>query len=339
MLNYFYVAIFLLVNLLEYNDGEISSSSSAVSGPMSDYDVNEQDKENNLKQNNTTKHENTSFKQPKRRALKKAILYYNECNTGVQALKLCIEALNLELKFTNFSSYQKSQAASSKRLMNLLYMNPSKIFPALDDDGFIVFQSNLVMKYLVRQYGSNDKLYPTNTEEESIIEKRLEYFEKVLLPLGRYVVHKVLLTTDMSLTMGDTEEVKTELSYINNILMNSTWIAGNHMTVADFSFVSLINTWPMIPTMPDLNGYLYVTKWLDRCEREIPSYNIIMDQSLAEMKQMWEEKLQKQRRFRRQAEYIKQEINPLMGQETYSKINYSNLMYDTYPKPKYVLRI
>lgn len=43
--------------------------------------------------------------------------------------------------------------------------------------------------------------------------------------------------------------------------------------------------------MPDLNGYLYVAKWLENCRNEIPGYSLVMDQSLAEVKATWEKKI------------------------------------------------
>ncbi|XP_017769369.1 PREDICTED: glutathione S-transferase 1-like, partial [Nicrophorus vespilloides] len=52
-------------------------------------------------------------------------------------------------------------------------MNPQKEIPVLDDDGFMLSESNAILQYLADKYGKDDKLYPKDPKARAVVNQRL----------------------------------------------------------------------------------------------------------------------------------------------------------------------
>ena len=60
-------------------------------------------------------------------------------------------------------------------------MNPNGRVPTINDDGFILWESNAVVRYLVRKYGSG-RLSPATIEAQALADSWMDWASNTLAP-------------------------------------------------------------------------------------------------------------------------------------------------------------
>src|SRR5262249_37073970 len=59
-------------------------------------------------------------------------------------------------------------------------MNPNRRIPTIEDDGFVLWESNAIVRYLAAKYGAG-KLWPTVLAERAIAEQWMDWQQTTLL--------------------------------------------------------------------------------------------------------------------------------------------------------------
>ncbi len=63
-------------------------------------------------------------------------------------------------------------------------MNPNGLVPTIDDDGFILWESNVIVRYLAKRY-SEGTLYPSDLRQRFLAEQWMDWQATVLWPAFR----------------------------------------------------------------------------------------------------------------------------------------------------------
>ncbi|TFK27435.1 glutathione S-transferase [Coprinopsis marcescibilis] len=122
-----------------------------------------------------------------------------------------------------------------------LTKQPFGVIPYIDDDGFILYESRAISRYIAEKYADQGrKLIPTDLKEKALFEQAasVEYAnfetnastvvaEKVFKPL----FHKV--QPDEKLFEKHNEILKAKLDVYDKILAKQKYLAGDELTVAD----------------------------------------------------------------------------------------------------------
>jgi glutathione S-transferase len=164
-----------------------------------------------------------------------------------------------------------------------LKMSPAGKVPALDDDGFTVFESNSIMRYLCRKHKSD--FYPDDIAAQAKIDEWLDF---TTIHLGNGIV-KVLfnkIVAGMIDAPVDEQSMADGYSFIERFLGvidqqlgNSTYLAGESLSIADFCLLATIDPAEVLEI--DMNKYPNVKAWRDKLMQE--SFYKKMHNSYAEM--------------------------------------------------------
>jgi len=124
-----------------------------------------------------------------------------------------------------------------------LAINPHHTVPTMvDEDGFALYESRAIMAYLVSKYAPNSGLYPVDLKKRALVDQALQFDGTTLYPCMGAVVYPVIkLGTPLNHDMAKMLDEK--LTLLNDDLGRTKFIAGNEMTIADFS---LLATWTSI---------------------------------------------------------------------------------------------
>lgn len=131
--------------------------------------------------------------------------------------------------------------------------------PTLVDNDFTLWESRAILIYLVEKYARKDELYPKNPKERAIINQRL-YFDIDTL-------FKAITETYYPMFMGqevDPENVKKleeKVQLLETIMGENDFIAGSHLTIADFAIVTSMSTAEMFGF--DLSPFPKIAKWYE----------------------------------------------------------------------------
>uniref|UniRef100_A0A0A1X0Y3 Glutathione S-transferase 1-1 n=1 Tax=Zeugodacus cucurbitae TaxID=28588 RepID=A0A0A1X0Y3_ZEUCU len=73
-----------------------------------------------------------------------------------------------------------------------------------------------------------------------------------------------------------------QLGYLNTFLDGETYVAGEHLTIADISLLASITT--MDVAGMDLDRHPNVIRWYEHCKKIVPGYDENLEGALAYMK-------------------------------------------------------
>ncbi|MDE2009531.1 MAG: glutathione S-transferase family protein [Candidatus Omnitrophica bacterium] len=144
-----------------------------------------------------------------------------------------------------------------------LKINPVGKVPAMDDDGFYLFESNAICKYLCDKHGSS--LYPKDTKARALVDQWIDYatlhiganfipvvFNRLFAPL------RGLPVNDKAITDG-LEFLKQYFPVIENQLARHEYIVADEISLADIVLMALLE--PAEMARIDLSAYPKLTAW------------------------------------------------------------------------------
>ncbi|XP_030752074.1 glutathione S-transferase 1-like [Sitophilus oryzae] len=151
-----------------------------------------------------------------------------------------------------------------------LKLNPLHTIPVIEDNGFTLYESHVIMKYLVDVYGKDDSLFPKDPKKGAIVNLRCYFSACYLFPrFAEYHVptmfHGVLPSEE------GLKKLKEVLEHLNGFLDNQMYVAGPTLTVADFANITLITTIDAAGSV-DLRSYPNIWMWYQRCKKSMEEY-------------------------------------------------------------------
>ncbi|CAG9839370.1 unnamed protein product [Diabrotica balteata] len=191
------------------------------------------------------------------------LLLYQNGAPPSRAVQLVAEALSIKLTLKYVDVLTKEQFAPE-----FLKMNPQHTLPVLDDNGFILFDSHAIMPYLVSKYGKNDSLYPKDLQKRAIVDQRLHFDSNILNVRGAVIVKRVFLEKKRDIVPEQLQALEEAYEIVEKFLGSNKYVAGNELTIADFSFWTTITNWNAVGLCTE-DKYPKITAWLKRMS-ELP---------------------------------------------------------------------
>ncbi len=127
-------------------------------------------------------------------------------------------------------------------------LNPNKLVPVLDDEGFILTESAAILKYLAEKIGAPE--YPRELQLRARVNERMDWFNtQFYREYGYHLVypqifphHKRPSDEGQRVTLEWGKERSTAAMRILNdfIIGNYKYVCGDTLTIADFLGVSMV---------------------------------------------------------------------------------------------------
>ena len=153
-----------------------------------------------------------------------------------------------------------------------LAMNPMGRVPVLDDEGYVLWESHTIVRYLVRQYGEG-AWYPGDVKASGNVDKWMDWKIGFLQPALHAAFWGLIRTPeadrDMSAIRNSSVESAKLLGILDSHLQGQDYIAGEAISIADVPLGALTYRWYGLDVEhPD---YQNLRAWYERlCER--PAY-------------------------------------------------------------------
>jgi glutathione S-transferase len=144
-----------------------------------------------------------------------------------------------------------------------LKINPVGKIPAIDDDGFHLFESNAICKYLCDKH--NSPLYPKDGKKRATIEQWIDYICFHIGANFAAIMYNRIFAKRMgkpvnekAITDGE-EMLKTFLPLIEKQLTQHKHLVSQEISLADIILFSLLE--PTEMAQVDLSAYPKLTAW------------------------------------------------------------------------------
>ncbi|KAH8306487.1 hypothetical protein KR018_012675, partial [Drosophila ironensis] len=207
--------------------------------------------------------------------------YYMPGSGGCRTVLMVAKALGLELNKKLVNTLEGEQLKPE-----FVKLNPQHTIPTLVDNGFSIWESRAIAVYLVEKYAKDDSLFPKDPKQQAVVNQRLYFdmgfndaFSKYYYPLFR---------TGQLGSDEDLKKIETTFGFLNTFLEGQTYVAGDHLTVADIALVATVSTFEVIEFA--ISKYPNVEKWYQNAKKVTPGWDENWE-GLQQMKAFFESKL------------------------------------------------
>ena len=160
----------------------------------------------------------------------------------------------------------------------LATLNPNRLVPVLDDDGFVLTESSAILRYLARRAGS--PLYPAELHAAARVDERIAWFESNFYrDFGYQYIYPQLMphhgrgsdeATRATIEWGRAASLRWLQVLDGHFLAgDGPWLAGAQPTIADFHGASILSLAELVGG--GLEEFARVQAWLGRVET-LPSW-------------------------------------------------------------------
>lgn len=150
-------------------------------------------------------------------------------------------------------------------------LNPNGVVPTLDDDGFILWESNTIVRYLAARYASD--LYPQNLQARASAEKWMDWTTSSFAGPFRTVFWGTLRTPpeqrDAAAIQAAIDTCVRLLEVPEATLAKQPYLSGEQLGIGDIPLGSFIYAWFEMPIERPAQPHLKA--WYERLKAR-PAY-------------------------------------------------------------------
>ena len=215
-------------------------------------------------------------------------LYGRPTSARTQKVMLALAELGLEYNYILASATMGPTGSVAKggrpygvvNTRKYLEMNPTSTIPTLEDNGYILWESNAIVQYLGMQYNSSlfygDDVYLCN----SALRWMMWENNRLITPMHNIVEQKFRLPAHVrnhDLRIRSEKMLIDEFMIVENQLTKTEYIAGDSWSMGDIPISIRCHRFHLLdipkPKMPNLESYYQRIK-------KRASFNVIADESL-----------------------------------------------------------
>lgn len=143
--------------------------------------------------------------------------------------------------------------------------------PTIDDDGFKLFESRAICRYLSAK--ANDKLVPSDLKQRALMDQWLSIEQSNFSPSAmKFIYHYAFKRAqDAAVLETASNMLDTVYSALSKPLASNTFLTGDTFSIADIGFMPYIEYMKTSPAHAVLEKYPNVLAWWGRVS-ERPSW-------------------------------------------------------------------
>jgi glutathione S-transferase len=134
-------------------------------------------------------------------------------------------------------------------------LNPNRLVPAIDDDGVVLWESNVIVRYLAAKHAAGT-LMPADLAMRARAEMWMDWQQTSLPgfgPLFLGLIRTPPEKRDMAAIRAGQESTEAGLRLLDKYLANRPYMIADHLTVADIPLGCVAYRWYALPIeRPDL---------------------------------------------------------------------------------------
>lgn len=185
-------------------------------------------------------------------------IYGANLSSPANKIRFVANALGLDYEYIQISIRDgENQTEEYKKL------HPAGKVPAIDDDGFVLFESDAIAKYLAASQRS--PLYPEDIKQRAKVDQWMDFSSiHINAAMGRVMFNRIFAPVikapvDQNSLNDGIKFLGRFLPVVDAQLSRSKYLASDELTLADFSLLSSLD--PAEAAEIDLAPYPNLVKW------------------------------------------------------------------------------
>lgn len=151
-------------------------------------------------------------------------------------------------------------------------LNPNQLIPTINDNGFIMWESIAIVRYLSRQYGSGS-LWPDDAQQAARADQWMDWYKSNIYPNLMPIFVNLVRTEESKRDLGRVRDCTAatirQLRILEQHLGDQAYIAGDSFTMGDIPLGAIIYKFYKLdierPELPNIEA------WYERL-RDRPAY-------------------------------------------------------------------
>lgn len=191
-------------------------------------------------------------------------IYGADLSTPANKVRFVANCLGLKYEYIRVNLKEKEN-----RKPEFLKLNSTGKVPVIDDDGFVLFESGAIIKYLADK--NQSALYPKDLKQRAIVDQWMDFVSLHINAAMIRVVFNRLFAPLMKMEV-DERSLKDGLNFLNQFLpvvneqlSRHTYLTGSALTLADFNLLTSLD--PAEASSIDLSSYPKLTKWREELKK------------------------------------------------------------------------
>ena len=138
-------------------------------------------------------------------------------------------------------------------------LNPNGLVPTIDDEGFILWESNAIVRYLAAKHTAGT-LWPTDLKVRADADRWMDWCTSTLWPAFRPVFWNLIRTPADKRSQKEIDEGSQKtgelLTRLDGYLAGRKFVAGDQLTIGDIAFGPVVYLVQNVPfDRPKLANY------------------------------------------------------------------------------------
>ncbi|MDP1953140.1 MAG: glutathione S-transferase [Polaromonas sp.] len=129
-------------------------------------------------------------------------------------------------------------------------LNPNSLVPVIEDDGYVLWESNVVVRYLCAKHSAG-QMYPTDIHERFDAERWMDWQQTTLNPASRAGFWQLVRTPPAqrndALVAESNAAVEALMATLDAHLAQRSFMVGERFTVADIPLACEVHRWFGLP--------------------------------------------------------------------------------------------
>jgi glutathione S-transferase len=198
--------------------------------------------------------------------------------SSINVRKVVLTAQLLDLPFERVDA---GREFGITRTPDYLAHNPNALVPTLQDGEFVLWESNVIVRYLCATHAPGT-LYPLDLQERFDAERWMDWQQTTFNPAGRpafWELVRVPQTQRNSQAIADSvTATETLLGLLDQHLARRSFMAGDRLGMADIPIACEMHRWWGLP-MPH-RDHPHLRRWYDGI-RQLPAARGVLDLPLS----------------------------------------------------------
>jgi glutathione S-transferase len=155
-------------------------------------------------------------------------------------------------------------------------LNPNGLIPTIDDDGFVLWESNAIVRYLAAKH-ANGTIFPADLRVRADADRWMDWQATVLAPPVSTVLLQVVRTApekrDAAVLAAACQTCREKAGVLDEALAGRSYLAGQAFTMADIAVGQWM--WRYANLVPDRPKHANLEAWYQRLQ-ERPAYRKVV---------------------------------------------------------------
>jgi glutathione S-transferase len=160
-------------------------------------------------------------------------------------------------------------------------LNPNSLVPVIQDEDFVLWESNVIVRYLCAKHSSG-QMYPTDLRERFDAERWMDWQQTTLNPASRPGFIQLVRTPagqrDDAVLSESNAAVEKLMERLDSHLAHRSFMVGERFSMADIPVACEVHRWFGLPQTPTARPH--VERWYQSLLAR-PASRGVLDQPLS----------------------------------------------------------